>query len=298
MIHDYLPAVGFDGLRDNQRIYKLLEKIVLDPDEHKVVEDTHGNRFGCFVKEFGKNMGLTVCGNFYNQTEFHIDYYFPYLRGSQVSLYPAIDVEKYMHCEGYAGICDETELGLTLIFQINNMTDILRARKSCCGSFMASSVVLSGLSTGGKILLPVFRDEEQAKRQEESSKMRRQLMRKAREGNQSAIDTLTMEDMDTYSMLTRRVNVEKEDILSIVESSMMPYGVECEQYMAIGEIRGCYIQLNSLTQEEVWILSLDCAGLQVDVAINEKDLYGEPEIGRRFRGRIFLQGYIRMGRGR
>ena len=296
MIHDYLAAVGFSGLRDNQKVYELLEKVVLDPDEHRVTEDTHGSRFGCFTKEFGKNMGLTVCGNFYNHSEFHIDYYFPYLRGTRVSIYTEIEVEKYVHCEGYAGICDEIELGMTLIFQVNNMADILCAHRNCCGTFYASSVVLSALSTKGRILLPVYKDEQQTKRQKESSLNRRKLMQKAREGNQTAIDTLTMEDMDTYSMLSRRINVEKEDILSIVESSLMPYGVECEQYMIIGEITGCYVQLNNLTQEQVWILSVDCAGLRMEVAINEKDLYGEPQIGRRFRGQIFLQGYIRTNR--
>ena len=29
-----------------------------------------------------------------------------------------------------------------------------------------------------------------------------------------------------------------------------------------------------------------------DRRINEKDLYGEPQVGRRFKGSIWLQGYI------
>ena len=43
-----------------------------------------------------------------------------------------------------------------------------------------------------------------------------------------AIENLTLEDIDTYSMLSRRI--ANEDILSIVDSYFMPYGIESDQY--------------------------------------------------------------------
>ena len=42
-------------------------------------------------------------------------------------------------------------------------------------------------------------------------------MKQARDGNKSAMENLTMNDMDLYSSLSRRIM--KEDVLSIVESS-------------------------------------------------------------------------------
>ena len=39
-------------------------------------------------------------------------------------------------------------------------------------------------------------------------------------------------------------------------------------------------------------MTLDCNGLEFDVCINENDLLGEPQVGRRFKGVIWLQGYI------
>ena len=43
-----------------------------------------------------------------------------------------------------------------------------------------------------------------------------------------------MEDMDTYSMISRRI--VREDIFTIVDSYFMPYGMECDQYNVMGEI--------------------------------------------------------------
>jgi len=72
----------------------------------------------------------------------------------------------------------------------------------------------------------------------------------------------------------------------------MPYAVECDLYSVIGEIVNISKQKNDLTDEEVYILTLDCNSLIFDVGINAKDLLGEPRIGRRFKGPIWLQGYV------
>ena len=59
-------------------------------------------------------------------------------------------------------------------------------------------------------------------------------MQRRRDGDEDAIENLTLEDMDTYSMLSRRIAYE--DVLSIVDTCFMPYGVESDQYSVIGEI--------------------------------------------------------------
>ena len=72
----------------------------------------------------------------------------------------------------------------------------------------------------------------------------------------------------------------------------MPYGMESDQYLIIGEILSCYTQTNHLTGEVVWNIALSCNDMKFDIMINDKDLTGEPKIGRRFRGRIQMQGSI------
>ena len=47
------------------------------------------------------------------------------------------------------------------------------------------------------------------------------------------MEDLTMEDMDTYSMISERIVTD--DVLTIVDSYFMPNGIECDQYGILGE---------------------------------------------------------------
>ena len=49
---------------------------------------------------------------------------------------------------------------------------------------------------------------------------------------------------------------------------------------------------NTLTEESIYILSLECNDLILDICINKNDLYGEPLPGRRFRGSVWIQGTV------
>ena len=112
----------------------------------------------------------------------------------------------------------------------------------------------------------------------------------AREGDEDAIENLTLEDMDTYSMLSKRIM--NEDVLSIVDTYFMPYGIESDQYSVLAEIVDYSIVMNQYTNEKVYLLELLCNDLEFSLCINQKDLLGEPEIGRRFKGNIWMQGHI------
>ena len=82
----------------------------------------------------------------------------------------------------------------------------------------------------------------------------------------------------------------KEDIYSIIDSCFMPCGIECDQYSVIGTIQQMEILKNRLTDEEVYKMSLECNDMIFQVAINKQDLTGEPQIGRRFKGQIWMTG--------
>ena len=295
MIHTFLRSIGFGDLTKNADLYLILESILNRPDEQNIVKDEYGNEFACFSKRFGTDIGITVCGNFINDKEFRMEYYYPYLHGSQITTCETIEIERHAAREAFAGICDELKLGVTLIFYIENIADILHARKNAVHNTTTrpDNAVLAGLSTGGKILLPIMKTSKQLANKEKSSEKRLSLMKQARDGNKSAMENLTMNDMDLYSSLSRRIM--KEDVLSIVESSFIPYGIESDQYVVIGEILNFYESENSLTNEKLWILNLNCKNLVFDICINQNDLLGEPQVGRRFKCRIWLQGHVNFG---
>lgn len=45
--------------------------------------------------------------------------------GTSITTNEQIDVEKHAEKESYAGVCDEVNLGVTLIFYIQNVADYL-----------------------------------------------------------------------------------------------------------------------------------------------------------------------------
>ena len=215
---------------------------------------------------------------------------YPYFCGTTVSTHEKPDIEKHAEKESYAGICDEVRVGVSLIFYLQNVMDYLTEENNPIYPMQKNGVVLSALSTDGKILLPICKDEKRHEQLEQQRRDRNSLIAAARNGDEDAIENLTLEDIDTYSLLSRRIT--REDILSIVENYFMPYGIESDQYAILGEIMDCKLLQNEYTSENVYAMELMCNDLPFSVCINQKDLLGEPAVGRRFKGTIWLQGSI------
>ena len=131
-------------------------------------------------------------------------------------------------------------------------------------------------------------DSEAAEASRLAATKRGSLLEAAKHGDEDAIETLTIEDIDAYSMVSRRIL--HEDMYSIIETCFMPCGVECDQYSVIGNILDVEVKQNRITKEDVYCLKLDCNDVTFTVAINKKDLLGEPRVGRRLRGRFGCRG--------
>ena len=95
----------------------------------------------------------------------------------------------------------------------------------------------------------------------------------------------------TYSLLSKRIT--HEDVLSIVDTYFMPYGIESDQYSVLGEIMDVTLLQNRFTEENVYSMEIMCNDILFSVCINQKDLLGEPEVGRRFKGNIWMQGSVK-----
>ena len=74
----------------------------------------------------------------------------------------------------------------------------------------------------------------------------------------------------------------------------MPCGVECDHYMVLGNILRVTEVKNEFTDEIIYNLLLEANDIVLNVGINKLDLQGEPAVGRRFRGEVGLQGYVRI----
>ena len=288
-MHSYLRAIGFEELQTEQKLKEILSDVFHEYDERTVTREGKNRAFVEYTKEFGKNMGIKMCGTM--DTEgFHQEYYFPYFRGKNISSREDLIVEKHAARESFAGVCEDMRMGVSIIFYVQNAA---KYKKETILNHLLSdkiSTTFSGLSLQGKILLPVAKDEAYKEGGVEAANRRSKMIPAARQGDAEDIESLTLEDIDTYSMINRRIL--KEDLFTIIDTLFMPYGMECDHYQVIGNIKGVEQTVNSYTKEKIYQMTLECNDMDLDVCINAKDLLGDPEVGRRFKGVIWLQGNI------
>ena len=289
-MHQYLKAIGFGKLQSKKELRELLHQLEDEFTHQTVVSYSEDTDYCELQKEYGQNMGITVCGELDEEERFERDYYFPYFEGSGITTYSEVSVERKIEKESYIGICEDSKVGISLIFHVQNGVEYMREKQLGFLSQEQTSVTFSGLALSGKILFPVKKTETQVKQEKENSQNRKRLLKAARSGDQGAIETLTLDDMDIYTRVSRRLVTE--DVFSIVDTYFMPYGVECDIYSIMGEILAVRERENVLTKEKVYQMKLDVNELQFDICVPKDKVLGEPEIGRRFKGKIWLQGYI------
>ncbi len=300
----YARALGFDNLTSKAEEKFIKTGIKESIKEGFVIRHEKLNR-GVIILRLSKSTGLYIFGRFDKNT-FKYEYYFPFVVGKTVSDNEEMTIERHLDKESYAVICDELKTGVTLIFFLQNVMDYLEYLYSgkdfpvpefnpdirneiCRQPIRNKKVSLTALSLGGMILLPIKKEKKRARSREEDI-TRKNLIQAAKNGDENAIESLTIEDIDTYNELSQRIM--KEDVFTIVDSTFMPCGVECDQYSVIGEILELQVEENIYTGEKIYVMVLECNSLIITTAINKAHLMGEPAVGRRFKGQIWLQGNV------
>lgn len=292
-MHEFLKAIGFSDLTTKKELKEILSDIENDFSTEQRITLEENVDYCERKKEFGDNIGVTVCGEINEDGAFEREYYYPYFEGTGVTSYSDVILEKRMEREMYAGVCEEMKVGVSLIFHLQNMAEYRREKRLGHIKKNSISVTLSALAEGGTILFPIQKDELQEQRSQEDARNRMMLMSAAKSGDQQAIESLTLDDIDIYSQVSKRLITE--DVFSIVDTYFMPYGVECDRYSIMGTILDIKEIHNSYTNEELYIFTLDVNELVFDVCVPKKSVMGEPAIRRRFKGNIWLQGRINFG---
>jgi len=289
-MHQYLKAIGFGTIRKKSNLDQLVNHIEWDYTHHELIGIDREWDFCEFQKEMGPGFGLALCGYMDIDEIFTKEYYYPYFNGTGITSYSEVIVEKRMDKEDYVGICEDYKVGISLIFKLQNSVEYMRRRQKESKSIKYSSVTLSGLCNKGTILFPVMKTKEQENKINEESKNRMALLNDARGGDPIAAESLTLDDIDVYAKVSRRL--VSEDVLSIVDTYIMPYGIECDRYSIMGEIKNMQIVENEYTNQKIYILGLDVNGLNFDVCVPVAEVTGVPSLGRRFKGNIWLQGSV------
>ena len=289
-MHRYLRAVGFSSLKKRSDYESLVQKIALEGSDRAYTSIDDDYMLSVYREEFAPGIGVAVVGQFSEDNHFYFEYSYPYIRGNMVSSYEDISIERHAEKESYAGVCDEARLGVSLIFYLQNIIQYIRVMNAGLLPVKGTSVTLSALSVQGMIMMPLAKTESDIDIAKKAGNDRIKLVEAARRGDEQAMESLTLDDMDTYTAISRKIR--KDDIFTLVDTYFMPYGVECDQYSVLGEILSAELVTNKLTGEEIYKMQINCNEIIMDMCINKLDLFGEPEVHRRFKGIIWLQGYI------
>jgi len=291
-LHKYLRAVGFSDSMNSLDRLNLIDDIKTKSAYRAQASslDNENEMLTEYRLDLAGGFGLTMVGTFEDENDLMAGMIEPYLAPDAITTMEEVFVEEKIDNRSFAGICDDMRIGTTLIFRLLNPVEYLRFSKFEELPCPDTSVWLSALSIEGTVVLPLEKSPYEKEIVLRRAERRRQLMEAARDGNEQAMQTITMEDMDTYGDLLSKIN--DSDILTLVDSFFMPTGAECDVYYILGEILACRQVKNPYTLDRLHILTIHCSGIEFTVGINDKDLYGHPEPGRRFKGVIWLQGTI------
>lgn len=237
----------------------------------------------------GDGFGLTWLGT-KEDGELLCEYCYPFIKGNKYFSKAEVSLEERVTGNIYSAAFEDFRVGVFIIFFVQNGIEYLGIQEKSDNETDTTTMTLSGLALNGTILLPLAFSEEEQKRRAKEQKKRIRLLTAAKKGDEKAMESLAYQDMDIYTRVSKRILTE--DVFSIVETSFIPYGMECDQYSIVADIVGVEKAVNLLTKEKIWKLRLNYNGIYIDICINQQDLMGEPKEGRRFKGNIWLQGRL------
>lgn len=289
-MHKYLRAVGFSKIKSRKDIQKLIVESVKCADKKACTTIDDDVLYMEYRASYGDHIGLCIRGEYDESGKFIYDYMIPCLDGKGITTCEDITVERHIEKLSYAGIVDDYKIGVSIIFYLQNIIPYLKCNNNGNLPLQGTSLTLSALSTKGTILFPIEKNEIERNNAIKYNMRKSRMIAEARNGNEQAIENLTLQDIDVNTVVHKKAL--EEDVYSLVDTYFMPYGVECDLYAILGEITDVQKVQNVYTKENVYIMTLDVNDIIFDIAINEEDLVGEPQAGRRFKGIIWLQGFI------
>ncbi len=289
-MHKFMRAIGFSQFNNVKDQQKLITDIIINAPKRSYTSLNDNVIIASFSKEFAPGIGITVVGKFDEDDQFTYSYYYPYVEALCISSEEDISVDRHAADDSYAGVIEDNRMGVSIIFYLQNMIPYIKAVRTDMLPMTGTTLSLAALSDSGTVLMPLKKTIKDVVTNQQLLKSRSKLISAAKAGDDSAMEDLTLKDMDTYSNIAERIH--DEDIFTLVDTYFMPYGVECDQYAILGEITALTELTNTISNEELYKMTILCNDIEMELCVNKKDVYGQPAVGRRYKGTIWLQGHI------
>ena len=289
-MHSFLKSVGFSKLSTAKQEKLLIDSILEKPQKKKMITNPVDSEtmYAELSNEYAPGVGVRIVGQIDEYEQFRLEFYYPYFRGRFKSVEQDCYIGRKLDNVSYSGICEDERISVSLIFHVIDTIDCIKNDEPNTSN-KKRNIYLSGLASEGVILLPTIYTEE-AREESTAYSKRAKTIAEAREGSAEALEKLALDDIDTFTGIGSRL--KDEDVLSIVETSFIPFGMETELYKVLGIIESVDTVINPVLGEKLYILKLLCNDVVFDICINSLNLSGEPLPGRRFRGILWLQGRV------
>jgi len=291
-MHTYLPSIGFSGINSWTDEERLLKWIVDSPDQVKMAQTGSGNRsLAVYEKHFSEDgrIGIRVFGTFENG-HFSVISYLPYAENPKVNLTMPCELTRAGDGERLIGSVDDFRLGLLLIFTVSNYGRILLAENQQNKTPEVKGIRLTGLGKDGRIIMPVKMTEAQKRIHQRALKKRDDLSKRVRAGDQDAVNEFCQDDVSLSSDARLRLLSGETDVYSVVNTTILPVGVECDQYQVVALILSVETIRNDYTKEELYYFRVRINTVEAVICIPKSEVYGVPEAGRRLKCKIWLIG--------
>ena len=122
-MHKFLRAAGFSMYQKKKDIEKLLDLLETQPSVTKCVQIDEETNVCEMRTEIAPGIGLSIVGELNEEGDFEREFYFPYVECAQESSTAECSVQRHMEKETYAGMVDESCVGISLIFYVQNFLD-------------------------------------------------------------------------------------------------------------------------------------------------------------------------------
>lgn len=287
-MEQYLSAVGFKEMVQKEEIDNIIQDVLNAPTEKYISNFGEDKIKVEYCKRFGNELGIIIRGELDANEEVKINSIIPYKKGNNLMEIREVDVMDYEDKDDFYVSFEDRKTGTPITFCLQNVIDYLDIDKE--EDAYIDYVSLVAMSVEGTVILPINKEDIDIMVEEEEEKWRASLLELAREGDEEAIQLLEIDADQNEEIFQMRF--QNEDLLSILEGYFIPYGLEDEQYSLMGTIEAYSLEINSYTQEEVYILDLLCLNFRLEVCINKKDLIGVPSKGMRFKGICKVYGQV------
>jgi len=289
----FMRALGFTDTGDGQSVRPLLEYIIKNAS---VLLEGPDNDLGLpcmeWHVEFVDGFGLAVYGTMFIDEQgrhFCVEDWTLTAENDTLTAVADFYVDSGTDTRLYA-YCEEYVTGSELEFRLTNHNDHNRYYKETEKDELlcVNGVYLAAFASGGTVILPVEKTEETLAEREEEESIHRDVLARARRGDESAAHEWDELAQQMNAAIEERLL--EEDYLTVFESYLMPIEDNSGVYAMLGEIEDVCAGQNKASGETVVQMTVDVTGMKIKVAVNQNDLVGLPSAGMRLMAVVYMVG--------